>query len=237
MSTISTLLNWGASYLINDFYRRFIKPNASEGHLVRASRISTVILAVAAATMPFFMDSIAGAWKLLLAAGAGTGGPLILRWFWWRVNAWSEVSAMATALAVSLYLQLGIGLNTDDPLDFAHVMLVTVAVTTVVWLAITYMTGPEPREKLTDFYRRIRPHPLLWGPVAAAEPDVRPSTMLSRDFLNWIAGCVLVYSLLFGIGKLVLKEWTPAAAWLALALASGWIISRVMRGERVQERP
>ena len=232
MSTISTMLNWGASYLINDFYHRFVKPDASERHLVRAARISTVILAFAAATLPLFMDSITGAWKLLLATGAGTGGPLILRWFWWRVNAWSEVAAMATAFAVSFYLQLGLGLDTDDPLAFAHVMLITVATTTVVWLAVTYLTGPEPRDKLTEFYRRIRPYPHLWGPIAAASPGVRSSTLLSRDFLNWIAGCALVYSSLFGIGKLILREWTPAAVWLAVAFASGPIVSRVTRDGR-----
>ena len=226
MSTVSTELNWGASYLINDCYARFLRPGASERQLVRASRICTVVLAVAGATMPFFMDSIAGAWKVLLATGAGTGGPILLRWFWWRVNAWSEVSAMIAAFAISLTLQLGVGLDANRPLDFAHLMLATVAGTTAVWLAVTFLTSPEPSGKLVEFYRRVRPYRILWGPIAKAAPDVPAPSSAARDWLNWAAGCCLIYSALFGIGKLVLQEWTAAVLWLAFAAATGAVISR-----------
>ncbi len=224
MSTISTELNWGASYLINDVYRRFLRPQASEPQLVRTSRVATVVLAIAAAAITFYMDSIAGAWKLLLATGAGTALVLILRWFWWRINAWSEVSAMSTAAVVSLYLQLGLGYDTDDPISFTKVILATVIATTVVWVAVTLLTGPEPRETLLAFYRRARPHPALWGPIAAEASDVRPSSTLTGDFLNWGAGCGLVFGALFGVGKVILGAWSPGVLLLVTAaVCAAWL--------------
>ena len=229
MSTISTELNWGASYLINDVYRRFLRPRASQTQLVRASRLMTVLLAIGAAMITFYMDSIAGAWKLLLATGAGTGLVLILRWFWWRVNAWSEVSAMSAAAAVSLYLQLGLGYDTGDPISFAKVMLATVVATTVVWISVTLLTGPEPRETLLAFYRRVRPHPALWGPIADEASDVQPSSTLTCDFLNWAAGCGLVFGALFGVGKVILGLWSSGAVFLVVATASAAWLSRSLR--------
>src|SRR5262249_19975236 len=148
MSTIGTQLNWGASYVINDFYRRFIKRTASEKHYVIASQIVTVLLMIVSLTVTFYMDSIGGAWKLLLVTGAGTGTVLLLRWFWWRINAWSEVSAMITAAIVSIFLQKGLRWDSDNPRDFAYIMLVTVGITSLVWIVVTLMTRPEPAEKL-----------------------------------------------------------------------------------------
>jgi SSS family solute:Na+ symporter len=216
MSTISTHLNWGASYLVNDVYRRFIRPQASERRLVRASRMATLLLTALSVAVTYSMDSISGAWKLLVVLGAGTGTVVILRWFWWRVNAWSEIAAMTAAAAVSIYLQLGRGLDTSDPQDFASLMLITVPATVAVWLAVTFCTPPEPFERLLAFYRRVRPYPVLWGPVAAAAPEVAVGS-LRRDLPNWAAGCGLIYGLLFGIGK-VLLDWGLAGG-LLLALA------------------
>src|ERR1019366_7968901 len=119
MSTIATQLNWGASYLVNDFYRRFLKPKESPRHYVTASQFATVLLTLVSAVVTFYMDSIAGAWKLLVVTGAGTGSVLLLRWYWWRINAWSEVSAMISAFVVSVVLQVGLGLDKDKPVDFA----------------------------------------------------------------------------------------------------------------------
>jgi SSS family solute:Na+ symporter len=127
MSTIATQLNWGASYLVNDFYRRFLRREASERHYVLVSRLATVFLTLVSAVVTFYMSSIAAAWKLLIVTGAGTGGVLLLRWYWWRVNAWSEVSSMVAAFVVSLSLQLAWGLDSDDPLGFAWIMIVTIA--------------------------------------------------------------------------------------------------------------
>src|SRR6266705_650684 len=147
MSTIGTQLNWGASYVINDFYR----------HYVIASQLVTVLLMIVSLIVTFNLESIGGAWKLLLVTGAGTGTVLLLRWFWWRINAWSEVAAMVAAASVSLYLQMHLHWNSDEPRDFAYLMLVTVAITTLVWIAATLLTAPEPEEKLIRFYRRVQP--------------------------------------------------------------------------------
>src|SRR5436853_5049547 len=139
MSTIATQLNWGASYLINDFWRRFVKREASDQYYVTASKVATVFLTLISAVVTFYMGSIGGAWKVLIVTGAGTGGVLLLRWYWWRINAWSEVSAMITAFVVSVALQAGFGYDTDQPKQFALIMITTVAITTLVWLAVTYL--------------------------------------------------------------------------------------------------
>jgi Na+/proline symporter len=226
MSTIGTQLNWGASYLVNDFYRRFWKPHHTERHYVRASQAATVLLTVVSAVITFYMESITGAWQLLIVTGAGTGTVLILRWFWWRINAWSEVAAMAAAFVVSIFLQTAVGWSSGDPIGFAKIMLWTVGVTTAVWLLVTYATAPEPEEKLVSFYRRVRPYRRFWQPVARLAPEVKPQRGGAYDFLDWIAGCVLIYGALFGIGKIVLKEFTAGFLFLAVAAVAGAIIYR-----------
>src|SRR5207302_1215176 len=128
------------------------------------------------AAVAFRIESIGGAWKLLIITGAGTGAVLLLRWYWWRINAWSEVSAMIAAFVVSVLLQTVGGLDSDLPLDFAHIVLITVAVTTVVWLAVTFLTRPESEATLVAFYRRTRPSRMGWGPVAARAPTTRSAT-------------------------------------------------------------
>src|SRR6185436_4969460 len=176
MSTIATQLNWGASYLINDFWRRFVKRDGTERYYVRASQVATVLLTLVSAEITRHMDSIGGAWKILIVTGAGTGGVLLLRWYWWRINAWSEVAAMICAAVVSIGLQVVFGYDTDQPKQFALVMITTVAITTAVWLAVTYLTKPEPNEKLVSFYRRTRPSRAGWKPIAALAPEVNASS-------------------------------------------------------------
>jgi Na+/proline symporter len=226
MSTIGTQLNWGASYLVNDFYRRFLRPRETDQHYVVISQVATVLLTVASAVITFHMDSITSAWQLLIVTGAGTGTVLILRWFWWRINAWSEVSAMACAFLVSVVLQTAFHISSEDPAGFARVMLITVAVTTAVWLLVTFLTPPEPPETLLSFYRRVRPSAALWEPVARMAPDVPPAHDLKNNFLDWICGCALIYGSLFGIGKVLLKDYGPGGLFLAIAALAGWIIHR-----------
>lgn len=224
MSTISTQLNWGASYIVNDFYRRFLRNDASEKHYVRVSQAATVLLTALSAMVTFYLDSIAGAWKLLLVTGAGTGGVLLLRWYWWRINAWSEIAAMTCAFVVSLTLQLGFGMDSDQPRSFAWIMIITVAITTVVWVAATMLTKPEPEAVLRSFYRRVHPSRAGWAAIAALEPEVAADRAIGRDLINWLAGCVLIYAALFGAGKLLLGGIALGLAFLALAaLAGGWI--------------
>jgi len=168
MSTVGTQLNWGASYLVNDFYKRFVNRTASEKHYVSISRWATVILFLASAVVTHYLGTIEGAWKFLLALGSGTGLVLILRWYWWRINAWSEISAMIASFVVSVVATsvLTPRFRPDDPNAFATIMLVTVAVSTVVWLGVTFATKPEPDRVLESFYRRVRPGGPGWATVS-----------------------------------------------------------------------
>jgi Na+/proline symporter len=226
MSSVGTQLNWSASLLVNDFYRRFLVRGGSERHYVRVSQAATVLVMLASCVVTWFQDSIAGAWTLLIAVGAGTGSVFILRWFWWRINAWSEVSAMAASFVVSLVLQLGLGLRSDDPREFAWMVLVTVAASTLVWLAATWLTPPEPEDTLLAFYRRVRPSAALWGPIAAAATDVLPARDGLLDLMDWAAGCVLVYATLFGVGKIIFGETAVGIGMLGLAAGAGWLVFR-----------
>jgi solute:Na+ symporter, SSS family len=238
MSTIGTQLNWGASYVINDFYRRFIKRTATERHYVLASQVVTLLLMIASLIVTFYMESIGGAWKLLLVTGAGTGTVLLLRWFWWRINAWSEVSAMICAAVVSIFLQLVLKWDSDRPVDFAYLMLVTVGTTTVVWIIVTIFTRAEPAEKLIAFYRRVRPEGPGWNRIAAEAglSEAHAQGRLSLQFVNWILGCALIYGSLFGIGKLIFKEWGLGLLYLLIAIVAGVLISRnLSRGEMAEE--
>lgn len=224
MSTVGTQLNWGASYLVNDFYRRFIRGNESDRHYVHASQAATVLLTVISAIVTHYMDSIAGAWKLLIVTGAGTGTVLILRWYWWRINAWSEVSSMVAAFAVSVTLQTVFHLDSDNPVQFAWLILITVGVTTVVWLATTFLTAPESEATLLGFYRKVRPSPAGWRPVQRLAPEVPVSHDLGRNLADWLCGCVLVYGALFGIGKVILEEYAAGVPLLVLAAVAGGFI-------------
>ncbi len=226
MSTIATQLNWGASYLVNDFYRRFVRPGAGERHYVLASRLATLLLTLVSAVVTFYMTSIAAAWKLLIVTGAGTGGVLLLRWYWWRINAWSEVSSMIAAFAVSLTMQLAWGLDSDDPLGFAWIMIVTIALTTAVWLTVTLLTRPEPVETLLAFYRRVRPSGPGWAPIARLASELPRPADGRRNLADALAGCVLIYGALFGVGKLLLKQSGTGLLMLACALAAGAFIYR-----------
>ncbi len=226
MSTIATQLNWGASYLVNDFWRRFVRRDADERYYVTASKLATLLLTAISAVVTFYMGSIGGAWKILIVTGAGTGAVLLLRWYWWRINAWSEVSAMVCAFVVSLLLQLGFRMDTDQPKQFAWIMIITVAITTIVWLSVTFLTAPESRETLLAFYRRTRPSRSGWGPIAALAPEVQVSGGGLSNLLDWIAGCALIYGVLFGTGKLLLHETGPGLVLLALGLFGGFVIYR-----------
>jgi solute:Na+ symporter, SSS family len=224
MSTIATQLNWGASYLVNDFYRRFLKPHESARHYVNVSKVATIFLTIVSAVVTFYLDSIAGAWKMLLVTGAGTGSVLLLRWYWWRINAWSEVSAMLAAFITSITLQSALHMDSDDPRSFAWIMIITVSVTTVVWLAVTFLTPAEPRDVLLAFYRRTRPSVAGWRPVAALAPEIKQVNDLMANAVDWIAGLVLIYGVLFGTGKLLLHETWLGFGLLACGIAGGAVI-------------
>ncbi len=227
MSTVGTQLNWGASYLVNDFYKRFLNRTATEKHYVAISRWATIFLFLASAVVTHYLGTIEGAWKFLLALGSGTGLVLILRWYWWRINAWSEISAMIASFVVSIAAINIIKprFTAGDLRADAWVMLVTVAVSTVVWLGVTFATKPEPDRVLEAFYRRVRPGGPGWVRVSERAGFGRESIPGGAlAWTNWIAGIVAVYSTLFGIGKLVLGDLLQGLVMLAIAaVAFGWI--------------
>lgn len=240
MSTIATQLNWGTSYLVSDFYRRFIRRNAAEKHYVNVSRLTTVLVFGLSALVTWQLDSIGKTWELLLALGSGTGLVLILRWYWWRVNAWSEISAMIASFVVSvlgtLYLRPRFAEN--DPNGAAWVMLVTVAVSTVTWLAVTFATRPEPDAVLERFYQRVRPGGPGWARISTKlghGVEQIPGGALA--WTNWIAGIIAVYATLFGIGKLIFGETGLGLGMLAVAVAAFAWIARAFRNEDSQPAP
>jgi len=228
MSTIGTQLNWGASYLVNDLYKRFMVRSGSERHYVRMSQGVTILLMLLSVLVTFSMESIAGAWKFLMALGAGTGLVYILRWFWWRINAWSEISAMGAAFVTSLVLTLGFGLDEGKPDEFAWLMLITVGLTSAVWLMVTFLTKPESEDVLLSFYRRVRPNPALWGPIAAAAPDIEPQRDGLFNLWNWLAGSLMVYAFLFGTGKILLGDPIVGGAFLIVGGLAGAFMYRGM---------
>jgi SSS family solute:Na+ symporter len=230
MSTIATQMNWGASYIINDFYRRFVKPEASEKHYVFASRVATLIIVLLSIVVTYYMTRITSGWELVMALGAGTGLVYILRWYWWRVNAWSEIAAMSSALLVSLSLSQILTMegyenyHPSTPLGFAIQILLTVGITTVVWLVATFVTQPEPMEKLTSFYRNVHPAGSWWRPVARAAGIPERRGEVWPNLLNWLLGIVLVYSTLFGIGEIIFGTWPKVLLFVVIAAVSGVIM-------------
>jgi solute:Na+ symporter, SSS family len=228
MSTISTQLNWGSSYLINDFYRRFVNTTAPPAHYVAASRIATVITVLLSAIVTYFMNRITSGWELVLTLGAGTGLVYILRWYWWRINAWSEIAAMSAALIVSMGLRWMGTFDASTPAGFAQTILTTVAITTAVWLAATFLTAPEPDAQLLSFYRRVRPAGPGWAGVARLAGDAQPHVgdRLAPALINWLLGMCVVYGTLFGIGALLFGTWPAVAIDLAVVGITAWILSR-----------
>ncbi len=226
MSTIGTQLNWGASYLVNDVYRRFAVRTKSEGHYVSVAQMTTVLLMILSAVVTYFMGSIAGAWKFLIALGAGTGLVYILRWYWWRINAWSEISAMAVAFVTSTVLQYGFQFDESKPEEFAYLLLVTVAVTTSAWLIVTFLTKPEKREVLLAFYRRVHPGSALWGPIAREASDVPATNDGMYNLFDWLCGVGMIYAFLYGTGQIILGSSLKGFAFLGLGLVLGWNIYR-----------
>jgi SSS family solute:Na+ symporter len=238
MSTVATQLNWGSSYLVEDFYRRFVKKDASEAHYVNASRIATLLLVVAAAWVSMQLQSVSEGWKIVLELGAGTGGVYLLRWYWWRVNAWSEIAAMAGALVTTLVLHshsLWMSLAGrpapfvgSDPVIFAKTTLCTTAVTTIVWLAVTLLTPAEPGNVLVGFYRKVRPDILGWRPVAKVSGVEEATQDLGRNLTCWIIGCVFVYTALFSIGQFCFGRTTSGTILALVSVSCSAALYRLM---------
>ncbi len=219
MSTLASQLNWGTSYMINDFYRRFIRSDASEKHYVLVSRVGVILMTIFSLLVTrYFLTRISGAWEFVINASAGMGAVLILRWFWWRINAWSEIAAMIAPLLIYPIARYGFGIL--PPMT----LYPTVIGTTLVWLLVTYSTRPVEEQKLVDFYRRTHPGGAGWKHIAAKVPEVKGDSGFGRLFLDWGLGVVVVYSFLFGLGELIFGGYLAGSLTLLVGLIAASII-------------
>ncbi len=223
-STILTHLNWGASYLVHDFYRRFIRADASEKHYVAVGRLCTVFLYVVAALLSLMLESAQEAFEVLISIGAGTGLLYLLRWFWWRINAWTEVVAMISSFAVSIFFFAM--RKSGYSLPFAYTVLFSVAFTTVCWLIAAFVTAPTSRERLIEFYRKVHPAGPGWRVIREAAgiseaEAARHSDPMGKAMLGWIAGCLTIWSSLFAIGNFLYGRTSLALVQTAVFVVSG----------------
>ncbi|MFQ5651057.1 MAG: sodium:solute symporter family protein [bacterium] len=227
MSTIDTQVNWGTSILVNDFYKPFVQPARDDRHYVLVSRLVTLVLLLLGTGTAMLMETIKGGWELFYGMSAGIGGVYIARWFWWRVNAWSEIAAwLSSALVYStLYF-----INRISPTELYSVygwrlMLVT-GFATVCWLTATLLTSPVSEEKLVAFYKKVKPGSPFWKPIAAKAADLRVDRLGWYDLLAWLAGIVAVYAFLFSFGKLLLGFYLAGIIYLLVGMVAGVFMYR-----------
>ena len=243
MSTISTHLNWGSSYIVHDFYQRFIHKDSSEHELVWVGRICTVLLMIFACILALMLESALGNFKIMLQIGAGTGLLFILRWFWWRINAYSEITAMAVSFLVALYFQF---LHTPVfglPELSSGIQLCTgIAVTTAAWIVVTYLTPPVPQDTLLRFCRLVRAGGPGWKHVedqAPAEEPAQPAAAqwpLPQGILCMVLGCTAVYAALFATGYWLYGQYPLALFTTVTALLASFLLARAWRKLAAHEK-
>ena len=239
MSTIDTHLNWGSSYMINDIYKRFFKPNETEVHYVFVGKIFTIILMVLAAFTALKMQSISKAWEFIFSMGAGIGLVLILRWFWWRINAWSEITALATSISVTISLEVLAWSQTiaagdtyelfaASPILFGislqvhHKLMIIVPLAIIAWLTATFLTNPEPVDKLKEFYNRVQPGG-WWEPITAGYTHTL-QPVSEGFFMQWIAGILMIYGFTFGIGNLIFQNYSLSVILFGFAGIGSYLV-------------
>ena len=236
MSTISTHLNWGSSYIVNDFYKRFVRPEASEKQLVLVGRLSTVVLMIMAAGLALLLSNALQAFNILLQIGAGTGLLFILRWFWWRINAWCEITALVVSFVIAIYFQFVHGALGLSILS-THIQLVLgVGITTLSWIIVSLFSKPTDTKTLRNFYRLIGPGGPGWRSVIEkARKDGDP---ISREERPWnvplgilcmVLGCVAVYSALFATGMWLYGNTGAASVLSVVSVATTLVLVRMWR--------
>jgi Na+/proline symporter len=221
-STISSQTVWGTSYIVNDLYKPFLKPGADERYYVKVSRVTTFLLIILSLFVTSKLERISDAWRFILEASGGMGLVLILRWFWWRINAWSEIAAIVAPFAIYPVLKFGF------KMEFPYTLLTIVALSTVVWLVVTYLTRPTDEKTLVSFYRKVHPGGAGWKKIAVNLPDVKGDKGYGYLFVNWFTGCILVVSSLFFIGKLIFGQWLHAVILFGIMAVAGIVIYRNM---------
>ena len=226
VSTISTHLNWGTSYLVHDFYRRFVRADRPEAHYVLVGRLVSGVLMLLAGLFTLVLDNARASFELLLSVGAGTGLLYLLRWFWWRINAWSEIAAMASSFVLAVCLVIASKRGVVIP---EHVsLLATIAATTAVWLAATFMSRPTDPETLRRFYEKVRPAGPGWLAIRTACAGAASPDHPGAAFACWFAGLALVYGALFGAGHLLFGHIVAGAAGTAIGIAGAIILAVLM---------
>ena len=226
MSTIASQLNWGTSYLVNDFYKRFIRKKADEKHYVVISKLFMFLVIIFSLVLTrFFITRIKDAWEFIINASAGMGAVLILRWYWWRINAWSEIVAMVVPLIIYPIAHYKFGM--EPP----YTLYPTVLGTTLCWLLATFLTSPEKNEVLQKFYNRVKPGGIGWKKFKIVDLDREGQSNLWHLFLNWFLGIVLVYSFLFAIGKLLFGQFVKGLILLALGIIVALMLWRNLKKE------
>ncbi|UCG14712.1 MAG: Na+:solute symporter [Deltaproteobacteria bacterium] len=229
MSTVDTHINFGASYMLNDLYRRFLVKKASERHYVRASQVSTVLMLLLAVLVAYNLDSVSDAWYYISMLTAGYGIVIVVRWFWWRVNAWAEIGALASSGIGSTLLSpkfaRALGYWDSIPhLDWQYRFLIVVAVCTVTWIVLCFTTKPTSEEHLMKFCAKVKPYPTFWGPIYEKYPELDWNRHFARSCLNWALGVATVYCCCFGIGHLLFLNFTWGFLLLALAVICASVI-------------
>ena len=252
MSTMDTQMNWGASYLVNDLYKRFIYPNASSRHFVAVSRVACLAIALIGSLAAWQMESIKGAWIYLAVLGAGGGILGLLRWFWWRINAWAEITALVSSLIIAngnfiLRGLTAIGLFPESAMPNVEVFysgewwairaISVLIVCTIIWVIVVHLTPPVAIEHLEKFYRQVRPGG-WWGPVAARCGDVSSDGGLGFRWLGWLMGIGCIYGGLFGVGNLCLGRMGLGLGFIAGAIVAGYFCLKAVEATtRGREEP
>ena len=237
MSTIESIVNLSGSFLLNDFYRPFVRKNASEKHYVAASRVLVIFVSLLGAGFSYVLGSVKMGWQLVMELSAGIGLVLLLRWYWWRINAWSEITALSASAATAVYLKIfpdnalvrGLGRGLEKAgfrVDAWGVgILLIVAVTTVAWIAVTFLTKPDETDKLLAFYRKVRPGG-VWGPIARLNGGAYK--LQAAPFLGWGLAVLMILFLLLGLGKVIFISFGAGAAYLAVGGLAAFLLSKVI---------
>ncbi|HTW95121.1 MAG TPA: sodium:solute symporter family protein, partial [Tepidisphaeraceae bacterium] len=240
-STILTHLNWGSSYLVHDFYRRFIRPGKSEKHYVGMGRVATMGIYVCAALLTLELNSARQTFNVILQIGAGTGLLYLVRWFWWRVNAWCEVTAMVSSFLISVVWFVSnrqYGGNVPDIVQ-SHQLIWTAVFTTVCWLAAAYLAPQTDRQTMIEFYRKVKPSGLGWEPIRREAGMTRQEVRATGDnfplaLVGWSAGCAAIWASLFAVGNFLYGRmetaWTLTGVFAVSGSVMLWVINRLWSG-------
>ena len=227
MSSISSQTVWGSSYLVNDLYKPYIRKGAGEKHYVRISRIVTFLLLILSLFVTTQYERISDAWKFIIACSGGIGSVLILRWFWWRINAWSEISAMLAPYLLFLLIKIKYHLSLPaliGKFEFETLLPIIVIWSTVIWILVTFLTKPTEYSKLISFYKKVHPGGKGWEKISKEIPEVQGDSNYARMFINWFCGCIMVLGALFGVGKIIFHNYLPGFLFIFVSLISGYII-------------